>query len=99
MTMKRNVPMLMLMALLLVAFAVTMAGCPEEEVPVDPMVEEPPPLDDVLEGVPEAVEEVYTDEEPQPGMEELPPPTEEELQQEPPIGDQVNDAPPPVDDM
>jgi hypothetical protein len=93
--MKRKMLMLMLLAAIAGAAMITLVGCPEEqeeEVPVDPMITEPPPTGEVLEGVPEAVEETYTNEPAQPGMEELPPPTEEQLQN-PPVGD-ADEAPP-----
>ncbi|MFW6437911.1 MAG: hypothetical protein ACOCZ7_02750 [Armatimonadota bacterium] len=100
--MKRNRLVLTLMAVLCVAFAVVIVGCAEEEVPVDEEIMEPDPAEEMIEEVPEGVEGAYDEEDQDPGMEDLPPPTEEQVEQEPPIGDTDDDTvddEPPADDM
>ncbi|GEM_PF-5783534 len=100
--MKWRMLTLMLLAALAATIPVAMIGCAkeqEEEMPVDPAITEPPPAGEVLEGVPEAVEETYTNQPAQPGMGELPPPTNEELQN-PPVGNDHSrrETPPPADE-
>lgn len=87
--MKRNVPMLMLVAMLCAVFAIAIVGCAEqqEDPQITPDIMDPDPTGGVIEELPDAATEVYTDEEEEPGTEELPPPTEEQIEQEPPIGD------------
>ena len=49
--MKRKMLMLMLLAAIAGAAMITLVGCPEEqeeEVPVDPMITEPPPTGELL---------------------------------------------------
>lgn len=59
--MQTKVPMLALVALLGAAFALTLVGCAEEPDEV---------TGEMIDEVPEAAEEVYTDEPEDPGMEE-----------------------------
>ncbi|MFW5867812.1 MAG: hypothetical protein ACOCX2_08355 [Armatimonadota bacterium] len=96
--MKRNMCTLMLVAMLGAVFALTLVGCAEEEAPVSEEVVEPPPAGEVMEEVPEGFEESYDEDEQEPGMEDLPPPTEGQVEQEPPIGENDDDTAPP-DDM
>lgn len=61
--MKMNLPMLCLIAIVGMALVVPMTGCPTDE---------PEVIDATFEELPEAAEEVYTDEPEEPGTEELP---------------------------
>lgn len=69
-----------LIALLGAASVMALAGCPTDE---------PEVIDETFEALPEAAEEVYTDEPEEPGTEELPGIEVEEM---------VDDTPPHVED-
>ena len=72
--------MVTLIVLLAAAMVLTLTGCPADE---------PEVIDATFEALPEAAEEVYTDEPEQPGTEELPGIEVEEM---------VDDTPPHVED-
>ncbi len=78
--MKLNVSMFILICLLGAAVVMTLTGCPTDE---------PEVIHETIEELPEAAEEVYTDEPDEPATEELPGLEVEEM---------IDDTPPHVDD-